>query len=60
MTIKAGDRLACQGFPGHQVTVRRVAKDGTWCDVFVYDLLTRTSWFKRMPLPLADVWTVLP
>lgn len=57
--IVKGTRLHCLGFPKHQVTVRRVAKDGSWVDVFVYDLTTRTSWSKRMPLPLTDAWRVV-
>ncbi|QBI97404.1 hypothetical protein SEA_FANCYPANTS_67 [Mycobacterium phage Fancypants] len=57
--IQMDTRLSRKGFPNYQVTVRRVAKDGTWCDLFVYDLKTRTSWTKRMALPLDDVWTVI-
>lgn len=52
-----GDKLACEGFPDHSITVRRAAKDGSWIDVFVCDNRTRISWTKRLKLPLASVWS---
>lgn len=59
MKLKKDMRLRCEGFPNQSVRVNRVAKDGTWVDVFVYDNRTRTSWTKRMPLPLTPVWSVI-
>lgn len=57
--LKRNMQLACDQFPNHDIWVTRAAKDGTWIDVFIYQNSTRTSWSKRMPLPLTDAWTVL-
>lgn len=58
MDLKRNTRLRCEGFANHEVWVTRVAKDGTWVDVFVRAKNGFESWSKRMPLPLADVWSV--
>lgn len=58
--LKRNTRLSCEGFPNHSIWVTRAAKDGSWVDVFVYDNQHRTSWTKRMPLPLSDSWAVVP
>lgn len=57
--LRKGTRLQREGFRNQSVEIRRVAKDGSWIDVFVYDNPSRTSWTKRMPLPLGEMWTVL-
>jgi hypothetical protein len=38
------------------LTVRRVAKDGSWADVFTYDNKTLTSMSRRIRLPLHQNW----
>ena len=57
--MRKGTRLRCNGFPDQTIEVQRVAKDGSWVDVFVYDRLPETWWTKRMPLPLGETWTVI-
>lgn len=56
--MKKGDRLQWEKHPGLQMEVRRVAKDGSWADIFVHDIRTRASWTKRMKLPLDGRWIV--
>lgn len=53
MTVRRGDRLVWE-HPGWPVplylTVVRVARDGTWCDIDVRMLTSQ--WSRRTPLPL--------
>lgn len=34
------------------ITVTRVAKDGSWADIDVYQPSTNNSWTKRQPTPI--------
>jgi hypothetical protein len=54
--VVKGDRYRTMGC---DVEVRRVAKDGTWADIFVYELTSRTSWTKRQRLPFPSSWRLL-
>lgn len=58
--LRKGDRLSWIPAPQHSIVVRRVAKDQSWADIFVYDNRTRTSWTKRQPLPLHESFVVKP
>lgn len=59
MRYAKGDRLRYEGADYLEIRVRRVAKDGTWIDIFVHDTRTRTSWTKRQRLPLPGRWATL-
>ena len=52
-TPKKGDRYTGMGC---EIEVRRVSKDGTWADIFVYQPSSRVSWTKRQRLPFPDDW----
>lgn len=54
------DRLVYDNAEYLDIYVMRAAKDGNWIDVFCYDNHTRTSWSKRMKLPLPEKWTKVP
>lgn len=45
--VKAGNRYRNNLF---EITVRRVARDGSWADIEVYQLSTGAMWSKRQPL----------
>lgn len=53
--LKKGDRISWPGFAELDITVRRVAKDHSWADLFVYDNRTLTCWTKRQQLPIAGL-----
>jgi hypothetical protein len=57
--LKRGDLLWWQNYPNCEITVRRVAKDQSWADLFIYDKRTLTSWTKRQRLPIAGSHGVL-
>ena len=56
--VKKGDRYihgASWASGGHGVLlieVTRVAKDGTWADIHVFQPLTNQTWTKRQPTPI--------
>jgi hypothetical protein len=58
--LKRGTRLRWNGSPNQSIEVTRVAKDGSWADIFVYDHGSHASWTKRQPLPLHESFEVLP
>lgn len=53
---KRGDLFRTILFPSLDISITRVAKNGSWADIFVYDNRTRISWNERHPLPLPADW----
>ena len=58
--LKRGDCLRWKPAPHLFIYVTRVAKDGSWADIFTRDSHSEASWTKRQPCPLDDNFEVLP